>query len=213
MTDTTTHASMNMIIHAALRRDLARFHDALAGFPAGSRPRADQLAAAWDNFADQLHRHHTSEETIFFPTFRELSVDQPLIDQLDAEHAAMVAALDAATRSIQALHADPSAANAGAARDAVAQLSAVLTAHLDHEERDLEPFAARYATSPQFKRAQARVRKAHDGDAGTFMSWLVDGAESETVAALRKQIPPPVLFVLTRIAGRRCRRRIATAWG
>src|SRR6266540_3913027 len=38
--------SMNKAIHAAFRRDLARFIDALGRFPAGDRGRAEELAAA-----------------------------------------------------------------------------------------------------------------------------------------------------------------------
>ena len=34
----TEHKTMNTVIHAAFRRDLARFGDALGSFPAGSRP-------------------------------------------------------------------------------------------------------------------------------------------------------------------------------
>ena len=40
----------------------------------------------------------------------------------------------------------------------------------------------------------------------------MDGAGPDTTAALRKQIPPPVLFVLNRFAGRGYRREIATTW-
>lgn len=208
----TEHSSMNTIIHAAFRRDLARFGDALAGFPPGSRARSAQLAIAWDNFASQLHHHHMDEETIFFPAFRDLGVDEGLIRSLDTEHAAMAAALEQATATMQALHADPSADNAAAARSAIDQLATVMGTHLDHEERDLEPFAARHSATPQFNAAQSKVRKAHKGGTGTFMAWLMDGADPDTIAALRKQIPPPVLFVLSRIAGRHYRRQIAPSW-
>ena len=208
----TEDNSMNVIIHAAFRRDLDRFGEALAAFPAGSRPRADQLAAAWDNFAGQLHHHHQDEETIFFPAFRELGVDEALIADLDTEHGAMSAALDKASESMQALHADPSENNATSAREAMATLNDVVTGHLAHEERDLEPFAAQHKSTPQLKQAQVAVRKAHKGGVGTFMAWLQDGAAPATKAALRKEIPAPVLFVLTRFGGRDYRRRIATVW-
>lgn len=212
MTDVTAHATMNTIIHAAFRRDLARFRDALTRFPAGSRPRADQLATAWANFAGQLHHHHQDEETIFFPAFRELGADQTLIGDLDGEHAVMSAALDAATRSMDTLHADPSAGNAAAARDAMAELATAMGTHLDHEERDLEPFAAQHHATPQLKQAQTDVRKAHKGATGTFMAWLLDGADPATAAALRTEIPRPVLFVLSRVGGRRYQREIAPTW-
>jgi len=44
---------MNKAIHGSVRRDLARFLDALDTFPDGDRARAEQLATAWANFDDQ----------------------------------------------------------------------------------------------------------------------------------------------------------------
>ncbi len=44
------------------------------------------------------------------------------------------------------------------------------------------------------------------------MAWLLDGADADASAALRKEIPPPVLFVLTRLAGRAYNRDIAPVW-
>lgn len=143
----TGHQTMNTIIHAGFRRDLARFDRALADFPIGSRARADQLATAWTNLAEQLHHHHRDEETIFFPAFRDLGVDH-----------------------------------------------------------------ARHAAAPRLKNAQATVRKANKGGAGTFFAWLTAGADPATKTALRREVPPPVLFVLGRVGGRRYRRDIATVW-
>ena len=65
----TEHQTMNTIIHAAFRRDLARFDSALATFP-DTQDRADQLWTAWENYAHQLHQHHDDEETIFCPAMR-----------------------------------------------------------------------------------------------------------------------------------------------
>src|SRR5688572_24472051 len=131
---------MNTIIHAAFRRDLARFDGALGAFP-GSQARADQLWAAWDNYAHQLHQHHEDEETIFFPALQEVGAEESLVGDLDGEHKRMAAALEAATTAMQALRQSPSADNTSAAREAVTAFGAILNEHLAHEERDLEPFA------------------------------------------------------------------------
>ena len=40
--------TMNEIIHAAVRRDLARAESALRSFPDGDRSRAEALKRAWD---------------------------------------------------------------------------------------------------------------------------------------------------------------------
>lgn len=209
----TEQKTMNMIIHAAFRRDLARFNAALCAFPAGSRQRADQIHVAWENFAYQLHHHHQEEETIFFPALRELGAGDTLFGDLENEHANMLTALKAANVAMQALRSDPSVGNAEAARRSLGELEEVMEAHLAHEERDLEPFAASRAATPQLKAAATAVRRSVGWNAtGTFFAWLMDGADPGDVAALRRIIPPPALFVTSRIAGRDYNRRVAVAW-
>ncbi|HEV3369977.1 MAG TPA: hemerythrin domain-containing protein [Acidimicrobiales bacterium] len=208
----TEHKTMNTVIHAAFRRDLARFGDALGGFPAGSRTRADQLKGAWDNFSYQLHHHHEDEETIFWPELRQLGATDSLMGELESEHAQMLSALDASDAAMKAFHGDPSAENASTAQSTITDLGGVILSHLDHEERDLEPIAAANPGSPQMKAAQKAVRKAHKGNTGTFFTWLLDGADPDARAGLRREIPPPVLFVIVRVGGRDYNRRIAPVW-
>lgn len=209
----TEHRTMNTVIHAALRRDLRRLGDALGRFPADSRARADQLTAVWDNVAHQLHLHHQDEETLFWPAFQELGVDQSLIDELESEHEQMVAALTTAEAAMEGFGANPTASNAVVACDAVAELYRVLDEHLAHEERDLEPFGARHNESPQHKAAVARARKSHTEGAGTFFAWLSDTDDPDIAIALRREVPAPVLFLLTKLGGRGYNRRSAAAWG
>ncbi len=206
------HQTMNTIIHAAFRRDIARFTHALDAFPAGSTARAQQLSVAWRNLADQLHHHHQDEETIFWPVLRELGAEQVLVGDLEGEHARMLSALETADAAMRAFAADPSAPNVAAARTAIEQLGVILNDHLAHEERDLEPLAVAQHGSPQMKAAGRKVRQAHKGGTGTFVAWLQDGADEDARTALRREIPAPVLFVLGRVAGRDYTRRIASVW-
>jgi hypothetical protein len=208
----TEHQTMNTVIHAAVRRDLRRFDQALAQFPAGSRARAERLLTAWQNFALQLHDHHNDEETIFWPAARSLGADGPMLTSLEGEHADMLTALDAAGEAMKALAGDPTAENAAAAHAAVTDLDAVVTGHLIHEERDLEPLLAAQHEAPPMKAAVKSVRKAHKGNAGTFFAWLLDGADADDVKGLRRQVPPPVLFVISRWGGRRYTREVASVW-
>jgi hemerythrin-like domain-containing protein len=208
----TEHQTMNTVIHAAIRRDIARFDAALAAFPAGSQQRAEELTRAWKNFAFQIHQHHEDEETIFWPAFKALGADESLVTDLDGEHERMKGALTVADSVMQEFRTAPTASNAEAARAAITGLSTVLNEHFTHEERDLEPFAAGHRETPEIKQAQTKVRKAHKGVTGTFAAWLLDGADDDAKARLRKEIPPPVLFVLSRIPGRRYNRDIASVW-
>src|SRR5207249_1325274 len=78
--------SMNKVIHGAVRRDLARFLDALAAFPDGDSRRAAQLATAWEFFFGELDYHHHSEHAIAWPALRTVGVDDAVLAQMDAEH-------------------------------------------------------------------------------------------------------------------------------
>jgi hypothetical protein len=209
----TEHRTMNTVIHAALRRDLGRLEGALDGItPADAPARAPQLTAAWNNVAHQLHVHHQDEETLFWPAFRELGVDQTLIEELEAEHETMVAALVSAEAAMERFGANPTVSTTGAAQGAIAELHRVLDAHLEHEERDLEPFGAEHKESRQHKAAVARARKSHTEGVGTFFAWLGDTDDPQIASALRREVPAPVLFLLTKLGGRTYRRRVAPAW-
>ena len=208
----SAHKTMNTIIHAAFRRDLRRFDDALGTFPTASQRRADELGTAWDNFAFQLHHHHEDEETIFWPTLRSLGVDESLTADLKGEHARMLEALGVATKRMEVLQSEPSASNARTARGAIGDLEAVVTEHLAHEERELEPRAAEFHAMPEMKEAQKRVRRAHRGNQGTLFAWLLDGADADAKRGLNHEVPAPVVFVISRAGGRRYRRTVAPVW-
>ena len=208
----TEHLTMNTVIHAAFRRTIARFDDALAAFPDGSQQRAGQLMTAWDFFEEELHRHHDYEEEFFWPGLQQTDADLSALSELDGEHDLMRAALDRATAAMRALQESPYAVAAVAARAAVADLADVLLGHLAHEERDLEPISAAYKDAPSMKAALKQVKKAHFTSMGNTIEWLVDGADPADVAGLRNELPPPVIFLFTRIAGGRYRREIAPTW-
>jgi hemerythrin-like domain-containing protein len=206
------HRTMNTIVHAAFRRDLARFDAALASFPAGSQERADQLGRAWDFLVEELHHHHGYEEQYFWPALQQTDADLSVVPDLDGEHEDMRRALGRASSVMGELRDDPSAARAAAARTAVAQLAEVLLGHLAHEEADLEPISAAYKDSAPMKAAVAQVKKAHLPSMGDFVLWLQDGASANDKAALRREMPALVIALFGAVAGRRYRRTIAPVW-
>ena len=209
MSKTTT---LNPAIHAAFRRDLRRFDDALDALDVDDSPRVRQLNTAWDNFSYQLHRHHQDEESFFWPAFHELGVDSSIVDRLEGEHVGMVAALDVADRAMRVFRTDTTYENTKAARIAIAELHQILHEHLAHEERDLDPFSVQHKYTKQHKAAEAAARKAHTEGAGTFFAWLSDRCDARTSGILRREVPAPLLWLVVHIGGRRYRRDIAPIW-
>ncbi len=203
---------MNTVIHAAFRRTITRFDTALATFPDGSQARADQLKRAWDFFEEELHHHHGFEEEYFWPALQQTDADLSSLEALDGEHEAMRAALDEASRAMAALEATPTAAAAAYARGRVDGLRSVLLDHLAHEERDLEPISVAYADSPPMVAALKQVKKAHMKSMGNLIEWLKDGADESDLAGMRRELPPPVIFLFATLGGRRYRKEIAPTW-
>jgi hemerythrin-like domain-containing protein len=204
---------MNQIIHAAVRRDLARTETALRSMADGDAGRAAAVQRAWTALWGQLRHHHEQEDQHVWPYVRSLAVVDPaVVDAMESEHHAMAAACDAATAAIDAVTVDPSDVNAAAAADAVAEAARITDAHLEHEERAITPVIQERLETPEWKAIEAEFRKGGPVKGGQFLAWLQDGGDPEAQAALRSKIPPPVLFVLSRGFGRSYHRNVAPVW-
>jgi len=204
--------SMNKAIHAAFRRDLDRFLDALGRFPDGDRARAAQLGRAWDNFDLQLTRHHEGEHAIAWPALSKVGVGQEVLDQMDAEHDVMAERLVAARGAMAALRSQPTAANAATARTAMSELRTVTVEHLDHEEREIEPVFQAKHDDPVIKEMGKKFARVGPKEGGVFFAWVLDGADPDAAASIRSTIPGPVLAVLTKVFGRSYTKDVAPVW-
>lgn len=204
---------MNGLIHGAVRRDLQRFTDAVDAFPESDRQRADQLRTAWDFFYGELDYHHHSEHAIAWPALRRVGVDGALLTQMDAEHERLAAALAAAGEKLRALQQTPTKATADQARTAIATLRSVAEEHMAHEERDVEPLYLAKRNMPELKAMSRKfARDRSPLRAGDFFAWLENGASAEQRAGLRRELPPAVLAVFSRVLGRRYRKQVAPVW-
>jgi len=203
--------SMNKVIHAAFRRDLQRFLDALAAFRDGDRARAAQLGKAWDNFDAQLTDHHEGEHEIAWPAMRSIGVTDELLAVFDEEHERMAQALAATRAAMATFRASATGADATAARAAMEHLQAVAVAHLDHEEREIEPLYLQHADGPEMKAMGKKFAKVSPSKGGTFFAWVTDGAGADEMAALTASVPKPVLTVVG-LFGRGYRRDVAPVW-
>ncbi|MEV5965047.1 hemerythrin domain-containing protein [Kribbella sp. NPDC051952] len=204
--------SMNKAIHAAFRRDLGRFIDALGRFPAGNRQRAEQLATAWANFDAQLTNHHEGEHEIAWPALEAVGVSRDLLTQMDAEHETMAAALAGARTAMGALRGSASAEDAATALTAMQELQRVTVVHLDHEEAEIEPIYQQNKDSAPIKAMGREFAKVGPVQGGTFFAWALDGAGPEESQAITGTVPKPVLAIISGVFGRGYRKSVAPVW-
>ncbi len=204
--------SMNRAIHAAFRRDLRRFVDALSTFPAGDRKRAEQLATAWANFDDQLVYHHEGEHEIAWPALEAVGVSRELLTQMDAEHETMAAALASTRSAMGTLRSTASAGDAQVALAAMRELQTVTVRHLEHEEAEIEPVYLAKKDSPEIKAMGRKFGQVSPARGGRFFAWAIDGAGPEERAALTDTIPAPVFAIINGVFGRTYRKTVAPVW-
>jgi hypothetical protein len=204
--------SMNQVIHAAVRRDVARTEQALRALPAGDVVRARQVRTAWHNLVRELTHHHEAEDAIAWPFLASRGFDAALLEEMEAEHVAMKHALASSSSAIDAVVAAPTEATASAAADEVARASEVINGHLDHEEADVEGIMGDLEDDPEWKKAAGRMRPVSIVDAANALAWMQDGAGERERSSLRATIPGPVVTLLTLLLARRYRREVAPVW-
>jgi hemerythrin-like domain-containing protein len=208
----TAPMTMNRVIHGAVRRDLARLADALDRFPDGDVGRARDLARAFAHLHSELTRHHVGEDTHVWPMLAKAGADPDTLAAMEAEHHAMAQALADTDAAMTRLASTGAAADAEAARASVARCEEVVDQHLTHEEADIEPVMHRHENTPEWKAVEKKLRSQPPKVAGEFFAWVTDGMRPEHEAYFRSAVPAPVVFVLSRVFGRRYNREVAPVW-
>jgi hemerythrin-like domain-containing protein len=208
-----TH-NMNACIHRALRRDLERL-DRVTAAPVPDEQRvAIGRQVPW--MLDYLHHHHVGEDEGVWPRTLARRPDlQQLVDTMTTEHEALAAAADGLRAATAAWSLDGSDDRRAEMADAVGRMRDATLPHLEHEERDAMPLVVE-ALQPEDWEYLSRnhFRKGLSiSDTGLAMMWILDDLDPEYAAVVRDEVPGPVLWVLTRIFGRRYDREAAAAWG
>jgi len=170
--------------HDAFHRDLRCLTAAVeAGQTADPAVRA-----GWATFKNQLHVHHTAEDTSLWPPLRQKVTrrgDVAVLDAMEAEHARIDPLLSRVDASLAASD------RAGLAGDTQA-LTAALAAHTEHEEDQALPLIETYL-GPQgwaaFRKATGKIQGLRGG--AEFFPWMLDGASADTSERVLRMLPPP----------------------
>ncbi len=151
---------MNRVIHAAVRRDLARLDAALGEFQDGDVERARDLERAYAYLRSELTRHHEHEDDLIWPMLAGFDVDAALLATMESEHHAMADALREVADALDRLVSNPTAQAAREARLVVGAAREVVDQHLAHEERAVEPLIHDLADTAEWKAVEKKLRKA-----------------------------------------------------
>ena len=186
MTTTLRHPgwTVQLSVHRAVRRDIARLSTALA---TGQGVSSAAVSAYWAETAFQLHHHHEFEDAVIWPLMRERLGSRvvSLLDRNAEEHRVLAAAIDGFHAVV-----DTRGAYSGAARDALGRLGEALETHLGHEEADVLPLIPEAFTFEDL--AFFKTESAKTNPASAFLPWMLDDAPEDDVAFYLSALPAPV---------------------
>src|SRR5215510_9165236 len=185
--DTTSRPDLMWMVafHSALRRDLARLARTTSRHRNDDPARRTAVLTGWELFKTQLHIHHTGEDTDLWPRMRAHLSGRP--DDL------------ALLQAMEDELADPDHGHKRLA-DTVDALTAELSGHLAHEERDTLPLLERSLSQAEWQGfVTDQRRKSGIRGAAQFLPWLLDGASAEQTQVALAELPAPLRVVYRRI--------------
>ena len=171
-------------VHDAFDRDLRSLTAAVEA----ARTADPAVRAGWATFKNQLHVHHTAEDTSLWPPLRQ-KVTRPdetaVLDAMEAEHARIDPLLSQVDASLAASGHAGLAGNAGA-------LAQTLAAHMKHEEDQALPLVEAHLGPDgwaAFRKATGKIQGLRGG--AEFFPWMLDGASADTSKKVLGMLPSP----------------------
>jgi len=206
--------NMNAVIHRALRRDLGRLEQVTHADLPDEQRAALCRHVTW--MLDFLHHHHVGEDEGVWPRLLAKRPDlAPLVEQMSAEHEALAAASDRLRAASDAYALDGSAEARARVHDATVAMQDATLPHLEHEEREAIPLVVEALDADDWAYlSRNHFRKGLSfSDSGTSLMWDLDDLDPRYAAAVRAEVPGPVLWLMTTLYGGRYDREAATRWG
>jgi hemerythrin-like domain-containing protein len=166
--------TMMYAFHDALRRDLEVVRQMTA--------RSD----GWDVFQRFLRAHHDAEDDALWPVLREALIGQKedlsLLDEMEAEHAALEPLLEAIGDALD---------DGTSAPEARADVASRLQQHLTHEEDEALPVIDRTLDDEQWMQFGEASAARIAPDMPTLLPWVLHGADGERTKAVLGSLPEP----------------------
>ncbi|MFF2145184.1 hemerythrin domain-containing protein [Kitasatospora sp. NPDC058190] len=175
------------LVHAALRRDLARLPNALRLLQPEEEHKGEALLRHWTFMTAMLTCHHEQQDTRIWPIVRRFAPElRLLLNWLEADHHNLDHSFTRVTTLVRIASRDTG--SAWPVAYAMEDLAARLETHLRIEERQLLPRMERVVTDNSRLGGLGELldllRSADGPGTADALAWLLDGVEPATVERL-----------------------------
>ncbi|MFE6054825.1 hemerythrin domain-containing protein [Kitasatospora sp. NPDC056446] len=175
------------LVHAALRRDLARLPNALRLLQPGEDDKGEALLRHWTFMTAMLTCHHEQQDTRLWPIVRRFAPElRLLLNWLEADHHNLDHSFTRVTTLVRIASRDTG--SAWPVAYAMEDLAARLETHLRIEERQLLPRMDRVVAEGSRLGGLGELldllRVADGPGTADALAWLLDGVEPAAVERL-----------------------------
>ena len=162
--------------------------------PSDRQDRLPAIQAFFGHYREQLLMHHRHEDELFFPALAaRIGAGRMHLTELAGQHEALDTALQAVGEDLTVL-AGPAADLATdrvRAASALSTMAGLLDAHLTLEEHTALPLFESGMPAADYKKLEARARKATSRPQAQFLiPWVIAHATPDQRDALFRSTPP-----------------------
>ncbi|MGW2665026.1 hemerythrin domain-containing protein [Nocardia tengchongensis] len=190
------------VVHDALRREFGSLPELIT---TARGPRVAIVHGHARLLLDVLDHHHAGEDRLLWPKL--IARAEPdlgsTLKMAQRQHLDIHAHTEAIGRDLPAWSQDPAEERSRALADRIGALNTVLAEHLDLEEREILPVAARELTASEWHEiGEAGAKAIPKRLAPIVFGMLTADAPPEVTALMLASVPPGPRFLLRHTAAR-----------
>jgi iron-sulfur cluster repair protein YtfE (RIC family) len=199
-----------VVVHRGFRREFWLLPELVRAVPAGDTDRAAVLAAHARLVLTGLHLHHTAEDELLWPKLLDRAApDAALVHRMEAQHERVEQHTERLTAALNRWEAE---ARPAVTEEVAATFDALRTAlleHLDEEEREILPLAARHVSPEEWDElGQHGIAAMTRSQLPLMFGAVLEEATPEETVEMLAKLPLPVRLLARTVFLPRYRRYV-----
>jgi len=199
-----------VVVHRGFRREFRLLPELVRAVPAGDTARAAVLAAHARLVLTGLHLHHTAEDELLWPKLLDRAApDAALVHRMEAQHERVEHHTERLTAALTRWEAE---ARPAVTEEVAATFDALRTAlleHLDEEEREILPLAARHVSPEEWDElGQHGIAAMTRSQLPLMFGAVLEEATPEEAVEMLAKLPLPVRLLARTVFLPRYRRYV-----